>query len=80
MYKCVFFDEFDRDTHLYRSFCACTNVSFLMNLDRDTHLYSSFYASTNLSFLMNSREIHICTAVSTPVQMCLSDEVDRDTH
>ena len=26
----------DRDTHFYRSFCACTNVPFLMNSDRYT--------------------------------------------
>ena len=35
----------DRDTHLYSSFCACTNVSFLINSDRATHLYSSFCAA-----------------------------------
>ena len=44
----------------------------LMNSERDTILYSSFCACTNVSFLMNSTEIHICTAVSAPVQMCLS--------
>ena len=72
----------DRDTHLYSSFCTCTNVSFLMNSDRDTHLYSSFCACTNMSFLTGIQtEIHICTALSgTCTNVSFLMNSDRDTH
>ena len=71
----------DRDTHLYSSFWACTNVSFLMNSDRDTHLYSSFCACTNVSFLMNlDRDTHLYSSFCTCTNVSFLMNSDRDTH